>query len=196
MGFFDWLKPKSSTVEETISLNSVGMTNAQKSEYWYILNKSLFNLLGKVEPLSIITPITPDDWIKYAKMFYPTLTDIKIPDTMFYTCDLWSMRQILTKDWSNLVPYIIDKSDCDKFAIRLYEHLCTFYGITSALPVWGMTTSGYHGFNIIVLAEADGYAVRLIEPQTDSIFVVDGPLGKYMPDTIADFLAVKPLSIR
>ncbi len=48
---------RSKTVEEIVAANSAGMTNAQKAQYWYELDKSLFALLGKVEPLSIITPI-------------------------------------------------------------------------------------------------------------------------------------------
>lgn len=181
-------------IEELIASNSKGMNDAQKAEYWWQLEQSIFALLGKVE-IANIEPIDPETWTKIALMQYPSLTDLKIPDSMFYTCDLWSIQQMLSKDWGKLVPYVAGISDCDKYANRLYDHLCTFYKINAVLPVWGDVPGGYHGFNLGVFREADGYLARLIEPQTDQIFVNQGPLGLYVPRQSAEFLGVKPLSI-
>ncbi len=40
---------KGHTVEEIVAANSVGMTDAQKAEYWYGLTQNIFAILGKVD---------------------------------------------------------------------------------------------------------------------------------------------------
>jgi hypothetical protein len=83
--------------------------------------------------------------------------------------------------------------NCDKFATRLYSHLCDFYKINAIVPVWGDTTQGYHGFNLAIVKDADKFIARLIEPQTDAIFVDQGPLGKYIPRSVVEELGIKRL---
>lgn len=71
--------PKAKTVEEIVAEKSVGMTDAQKAEYWFELSQSIFALLGKVDVP--IFEIAPSDWQNLAQSNYPTLTDIKIADS-------------------------------------------------------------------------------------------------------------------
>lgn len=44
-----WLSNRQKTVEEIVAEKSVGMSNAQKAEYWYNLSQNIFALLDKVE---------------------------------------------------------------------------------------------------------------------------------------------------
>lgn len=184
---------KQKTVEELVAEKSVGMTDAQKAQYWYEINQSIFSLLGKVD-IAVIE-ITPQDWINTAQGQYPALTDIKIADSRFFTTDLLSLQKILTRDWTNLVPYVAEIGDCDKFATRLYNHLCDYYKINAVVPVWGDTTQGYHGFNLAVVKSNGSLMARLIEPESDAIFINDGPLGYYVPKTTAAELGIKKLSV-
>ena len=187
------------TVEELVAEASKGMTPEQMAQYWYELDQQMFALLGKVEPV-VISPISPTDWVKYITMAYPTVIELKVPDETFYTCDMDSMQRILSKDWTNDVPYVTDRSDCDKFANRLYEHLCHYYGITACLPIWGLMPDlpppNYHAFNAIVFAEVDGYLPRLIEPQSDVIFKDNGPFGIYQPRQTAEYLGILPIKVQ
>ncbi len=179
-------KPK--TVEEIVAANSVGMTDAQKKEYWYELTQNIFGLLGKVDVPTF--EIAPADWVGLVQFNYPTLTDIKLADSKFFTTNLQGLQEILSRDWTNLVPYVAEISDCDKYATRLYSHLCDFYKINAIVPVWGDTDQGYHGFNLAVIKDADGFIARLVEPQSDAIFTDSGPLGKYTPRSVAEELGV------
>jgi hypothetical protein len=185
-------KSKAQSVEEIIASNSAGMTDQQKAEYWYELSQTIFSLLGKVE-VDIIN-ISVSDWINIVQAQYPTLTDIKIADSQFYTVSLINLQAILTKDWTNLVPYVAEISDCDKFGTRLYSHLCDYYKINAVVPVWGNTDGGYHGFNLAVVKDGNALIARLIEPQTDSIFIDQGPLGKYIPMETATELGIKRIA--
>ncbi len=129
----------SKTVEEIIAQNSVGMTDAQKAEYWYELTQNIFAILGKVDAETF--EISTQEWIAVAQAQYPTLTDIKFADSKFFTTNLSELQEILKRDWTNLVPYVAEISDCDKFATRLYSHLCDYYKINKRLApdVYGCT---------------------------------------------------------
>jgi|GEM_PF-2705482 len=188
-----FLKQTGQTIEEIVARHSVGMTPEQKGEYWYELDQTLFNLLGKID-IPLIGGITNQKWAEVAQAQYPTLTDIKIPDSQYQTTTLMGLQQILSLEWTNQIPYVADLFDCDKFANTLYDHLCQYYKLNAIFPVWGMTTSGYHGFNCAVVQNGNDLIARLIEPQTDTIFIDTGPLGKYIPRRTAEFLAIMPIN--
>ncbi len=176
------------TLEELIAEKSVGMTDDQKAQYWYEICQTAFALLGKVEVYT--EAITSTVFQSTMILTYPTLTGVKIADGTFYITTEVDLQNILTKDWTNLVPYVSEKNDCDDFANKLYDHLTQYYGLNSVIPVWGYTDEGYHGFNLAVLKTATGYTAKLIEPQTDLIFDFQGSLGNYAPQEIAQFLGI------
>ncbi len=180
---------KQKTIEEIIAENSTGMTDDQRAQYAYELDQQAHRVLTKVMGIEWFTI----DFPKFKETIiaqYPKLSDMECPDWNFtITTQDW-MQKILSKDWVNKVPYISDISDCDKFAERLYLHMCDYYGLNSVIDVWGQTDSGYHGFNITVFKDGENYIARCIEPQADTIFIESGPLGKYVPDKIVSKLAV------
>jgi len=171
------------TIEGIIDANSVGMNDQEKAQYWYEIAQTAFALLGKVDVEIYEIPFA--DWVAIAQAQYPSLQDIKMSDDCLYTVDEAGLHLILQRDWTNLVPYIPNISDCDKFDSRLYDHLHTYYGITGVKPIWGMAGSSYHGFNLGVLRRGDSWIARLVEPQTDEIFESQGPLGIYLPKETA-----------
>ncbi len=182
------------TVEQCIARWAEGMSDTEKAEYWYHVCQQAFAILGKVDVPRL--EITPAQWEKAALTQYPTLTDLKIADSEFFTTNLEGITEVLKKDWTNLVPYVAQISDCDDFAGRLYVHLCDYYKLNSIIPVWGDTGGGYHGYNLAVLFnENDILVARLIEPQTDEIFIEEGPLGKYTPRKTATELGINKINI-
>jgi len=185
---------QSATIEEIIAKKSVGMTPSQKAEYWYELDQSIFALLGKVMDVELIE-VSVSDWINATKKQYPTLVDIKIADSSFRTIKLSCLQEILTQDWTNLVPYDSLVYNCDKYASELYNHLSRYYNVNAIIPVWGNTTNGYHGFNLaVIFDDVSGRLIaRLVEPQSDVIFIDSGPLGEYTPDKTALELGVKKI---
>lgn len=180
------------TVEEIIAEKSVGMSDVQRSEYWWELTQSIFAILGKVDVP--IFEISPSDWLALVQFNYPTLTDIKVADSRFFTTSLQGLQEILSRDWTNLVPYVAEIGDCDKFATRLYSHLCDFYGINAIVPIWGDTTQGPHAFEIGPLKDVDKFITRMVEPETDALFIDQGPLGHYIPRKTAEELGIKKIS--
>lgn len=186
--------PKGKTVEEIIAANSAGMSDSQKAEYAYELAQTVFKLVTKVD-VTLVSVGGIADWTKIAQAQYPTLTDIKCPDSAYYSVSLTDLQAVLTRDWTNKIPYVADKFDCDKFANTLYDHLCEYYGINACFPVWGQTTAGYHGFNCAVVQDNKGnWVARLVEPQTSAVFVDQGPLGHYTPQSTAEYLAIAKIN--
>jgi hypothetical protein len=180
------------TLREVMQRMSKGMTDADQCKLWYEIEKTAFNELGEVRVDTF--EISPVELEATLREQYPDIQDLKFPDGTYWTTNVVGMQRILSRDWTNMVPYVVDKSDCDKYGIRLYEHCCRYYEITTVFPIWGMTTQGYHGFNALVLKGADGWIARLIEPQSDVIFITDGPLGGYHPDTASESLGLLNLS--
>jgi hypothetical protein len=113
------IRPK--TVEEIVAEKSAGMTDQQKAEYWWELNQNIFALLGKVDVP--IFEIAPSDWQTLAQTQYPTLTDIKIADSKFFTTSLEGLQKILSRDWTNLVPYVAETGDCLAGESPVFVHL-------------------------------------------------------------------------
>jgi hypothetical protein len=180
---------KQKTIEEIIAANSAGMTDDQKAQYAYELDQQTHRLLTTVLDIETFT-IDCNIFQNVARAQYPTFTDFQLPDGWFTITTQAGLKRILAVDWTNKVPYVSETMDCDKFADMLYLHLCQYYGINGVIEVWGQTDKGFHGFNLAVLKEADGYIARLVEPQTDSIFIDQGPLGTYQPQVYINKLAV------
>jgi hypothetical protein len=184
--------PQQVTIEEIISQNSAGMSDDQKAEYEYELSMTVFALLGKVD-VDILS-LSDTDWWNCVTPQYPSLVAFQFADSQFYTVSLADLQAILSKDWTRKIPYVADHFDCDKFANELYSHLCRYYGINCTVPVWGDTTQGPHGFNITVVRDNGVWIARLIEPQTDAVFVTEGPLGTYTSRFVKAELGMVKLS--
>ncbi len=178
------------SLREIVKRMGQGKSDAEQCRLWYDIELIAFNELGEVY---IDTwEVLPEIIQRTVTEQYLTLTDLKLPDGKYFITDMAGMQKILTRDWTNIVPYVADKSDCDKYGNRLYEHCCRYYNLNTVFPIWGMTTQGYHGFNVVVLRKDVGvYIARIIEPQMDSLFEFDGPLGHYTPDTAALKLGTK-----
>ena len=178
--------PSMDNIRAMIAALGKGKTDAEQCQLWYELDLMAFNELGEV--MVSTYALTPEQVRTNVLAQYPGLADLKCPDGEYWCTDLAGLQKILTRDWTNIVPYVLDKSDCDKFANRLFEHCCRYYAINTVFPVWGQTTQGYHAFNCAVVWDISGYQAYLIEPQADTIFKTDGPLGHYQPDTASQQL--------
>lgn len=169
----------SQTIEEIIKEKSAGMSEEQLGQYYYELNALIFNLVGKVD--IDIFEISGADWTSLAQAQYPTLTEIELPDNFLFTTTLDGLKKILQRDWTNRIKYLAEKFDCDDFAHMLSERLNYYYGLTAIIEVWGDTSAGPHAFCLAVVQEGDKLIARLIEPQSDDVFITDGPNGVYAP---------------
>lgn len=178
--------PTMESLRSCVASLGQGKSDAEQCGLWYDIEKMAFKELGEVYVNT--TGVTFEEIRNTICVQYPAIQDLKQSDTSYMVTDPSGMLKILSRDWTNMVPYISDSSDCDKYANRLYEHCCRYYGINTVFPVWGNTTGGYHAFNCAVLKDGDGLIARLIEPQGDVIFINQGPLGEYTPSTASQVL--------
>ena len=168
-------------IADIIKEKAAGMSDAEKSAYASEIDQIVFENLLKVDVALVELP-TNDWWIK-VKDKYPTIIQNNIygDDDIYYTVTKEELQKILSLDWSNLRTYIVNKRDCEDFAIILTARLVDYYGITSAHRVLGATTSGAHGWVMIVLKTDTGFEAFQVEPHSDRIFDVNGDLGAYTP---------------
>jgi len=170
------VKIKTVTLEAEASLENLramiarlgrGLTDEQQCALWYRIETLAFEELGEV---AINTwPAAAAEITLCLETSYPQIS-FKLPDSEYSLTNLAGLTRILKRDWTNLVPYVIHKSDCDKYGNRLYEHCCRYYGVNTLFPVWGLTDSGAsHGWNLAVIHTAGGPEAILVEPQTDAI---------------------------
>ncbi len=176
-------KPKiitTTTIEEIIRVNSAGMNDREKSEYASRIDKIVFEELLKIN--IHLMPVDAGAWLTVARSQYPTLTLIEVPDITLSTVTQDELQVVLSRDWTNLIAYIAEMFDCDDFSALLTARLAKYYSITAVREVWGQTSGGYHAFCLGVLYDGNKLIARLIEPQTDAIFIKTGPLGDYFPE--------------
>lgn len=96
-------------------------------------------------------------------MLYPALVDTKY----FYT---------KAEDWAEVFDYIyfkfdmpkylIDRTDCDDFAILLKGLVASFFGLNYFGVVFGDTPMGYHAYNLFRTETS----LLQFEPQTGDMF--------------------------
>ena len=102
------------------------------------------------------------------KMMYPGLID----SSYFYTkAEGWAEVFDFIFFKFNMPKYLIDRMDCDDFAILLKGLVTSFFGLNYFGVVFGNTPAGYHAYNIFKTE----VGLLQLEPQTGNM----GELGEH-----------------
>ena len=105
--------------------------------------------------------------------------NIYIPDNNFILLPLETITEILRSTWFDQYKYIIEKFDCDDFALILnafmkQESLKRESEYPYAFgEVWSTMLKGKKTSHAINLVVTDDEVVRLIEPQNDRMWEAD-----------------------
>ena len=91
-------------------------------------------------------------------------------DGTYYTTDLDTWRKIIEWDWSDTRRYVIDRFDCNSFAMYFKTRVALDFGLNAVAVV--LDYSAGHAYNIIVFysKSASRFSWLLYEPQTDALF--------------------------
>lgn len=125
---------------------------------WYVppFKIKTYNITGKVERLVAKLPnFRYDRWLRL--------------DIAYYGVDLETFMKIVVWDWTDTKKYILDKFDCDKYAIYFKARMALDFGI-NALGVVLDYSSG-HAYNVVIFTDVD--EPILFEPQNDKLIKVD-----------------------
>jgi len=90
-------------------------------------------------------------------------------DGTYYTTNLRGFRDIISWDRTNRKPYVLDRFDCDKYAMHFKASAAWFFGINAVGIV--LDYSSQHAYNVVLPIDVD--EPLLYEPQTDEIFTVE-----------------------
>lgn len=155
----DLAKPDTRTPAE--KLVDILASIAPSAEAWYALDCILVDYF-KVRDVRV-TEVSPAEVIARLKALYPNATFHRQRDNRYGLCSTAKGLEIIQRDWTNLVPYVAEYMDCDKFVIVFQAHLALHY---SNLNNWFGTWSAPHAFFTILFTDGD---VKF-EPQNDWTF--------------------------
>ncbi len=100
-------------------------------------------------------------------------TPMGMLDNAYYYTDETGWKLILTDLVTNSSLYIVDKFDCEDFAIKAKSIANSRYGLNTVGFVIGDIPQGRHGFNLIVTTTG----LLLFEPQNNVANFGVFPLG-------------------
>jgi hypothetical protein len=173
--------PAPQTIEEIIKAKSAVMTDTEKAAYASEIDQIVFNQLLKVDITLVEISVT--EWWKAVHAKYPDVVFAGKygDDDVYYTCTKKEFEKVIALDWTNLRQYITNRRDCEDFGRILVARLIDYYGLSSVHLVKGETTSGAHGWAMVVLKTEAGWEAFQEEPQTDQVFDLNANLGIYTP---------------
>jgi hypothetical protein len=97
--------------------------------------------------------------------------DLKLSDPNYKLVDVGMLQKFLKRNKIDKREYKHPEHDCDDFSYILFGDVTRWDSDLAFGIAWGYTPSGtYHAFNIAIDTERQ---VRIIEPQTDEIFMPD-----------------------
>jgi len=145
------------------------------AEAWYEL-ASIISDYMKVRAVQTIT-VSAVEINARLRILFPVATMHRMRDDTYFLPTKAKAFEIVQRDWSNLLSYIAQQRDCDKFSTIFKAHLSLHYGLNCAVEAWSQT----HSF--ILLLCSDGEV--LLEPQTDLTFkVADIPSQTYFVNEV------------
>jgi hypothetical protein len=90
-------------------------------------------------------------------------------DRTYYAVDLETFKKVVDWDWTDARKYVLDRFDCDKFALYFKSRVAIDFGINAIGVV--LDYSAGHAYNLVITKDAAGKVEwRLFEPQTDKLF--------------------------
>lgn len=92
-------------------------------------------------------------------------------DGNYYTVDMETFKKIVEWDWTDTRKYVLDRFDCDKFALYFKSRMAIDFGINAVGVI--LDYSAGHAYNLVILRDAQGVKWYLYEPQLDRIFSYD-----------------------
>ena len=89
-------------------------------------------------------------------------------DGRYYTTTLEWWRRIIEWDSTNRKRYVVDRFDCDKYAIHFKANVAWYFGINAVAVV--LDYDAKHAYNLVLPAGAR--EPLILEPQTDELFPI------------------------
>ncbi len=104
---------------------------------------------------------------------------VYIWDSQYWTVSLEDWKRIFDDVLSGLPKYLLDRFDCEDFAMIVMARILERYGLNTCGVAVGKVPFGYHGYNLFVEWEEGQPKLHVLEPQTGEI----DPQG-YEKDTV------------
>ena len=89
-------------------------------------------------------------------------------DARYYTTTLDWWRRIIEWDSTNRKRYVVDRFDCDKYAIHFKANVAWYFGLNAVAVV--LDYDAMHAYNLVF--PAGGEEPLILEPQADALFPI------------------------
>ena len=138
------------------------------------LANDIFDRLVKIKqkyiPYFLVAVTQVDiDWLVQRLNKLPNFKPSKwMPlDGKYYAVPLNDWKEMAEWDITNYLPYVIDRFDCDKYALLFKARMAQFFGVNTVAVV--LDYDAGHAYNIVFPIDSDPL---IYEPQTDSFIEI------------------------
>ena len=137
--------------------------------------RELGNLIKKLSQLKGLVPNKPPLLslveIKSASWIDDCLKDLNavsfIVDGTYWMTDQNNFLNIVYWDWVDTREYIVDRWDCDNYALAFKSRIEQYFGLNQVGLV--LDWESRHAYNLVIFPDG---IVMLFEPQQDSLFFI------------------------
>ena len=140
------------------------------AEAWYELTTIIADHM-KIRGVQL-TKYTGVEIRQRIQKLFPHATISDMRDDFYYLPTKEKGLEIVNRDGTNLITYVRDVMDCDKFSMIYRGAMAVFYHTNYSMETWSPT----HSFKVQLFSDGE----LILEPQTDMTFkIVDAPTPLY-----------------
>jgi hypothetical protein len=92
---------------------------------------------------------------------------IRLPlDAIYYLTNQSSFLNIVAWDWTDTLPYIRERFDCENFALLFKAHVDLHFHLNQVAVIIDYQSG--HGYNLVIYPDGNK---QVLEPQSDALYV-------------------------
>lgn len=100
---------------------------------------------------------------------------IRLPlDGTYYLANQKNFLNIVAWDWTDTLPYIRERFDCENFALLFKAHVDLHFHLNQVAVIIDYKSG--HGYNLVVYPDGNKH---VLEPQSDALYVWTNRIEKF-----------------
>jgi hypothetical protein len=141
------------------------------------LSKELAEAKETIRQLELLVPRPPPPVLGYViqkdtawlqhQLDAMKLGLIRLPlDATYYLTNQNSFLNIVAWDWTDTLPYIRERFDCENFALLFKAHVDLHFHLNQVAVIIDYQSG--HGYNLVIYPDGNR---QVLEPQSDALYV-------------------------
>ena len=141
------------------------------------LSKELAQAKDTIRQLELLVPRPPPPVLDYIatsdtvwlqqQLDAMQLGIIRLPlDGTYYLTTQKNFLNIVAWDWTDTLPYIRERFDCENFALLFKAHVDLYFHLNQVAVIIDYKSG--HGYNLVIYPDGN---MQVLEPQSDALYV-------------------------